>query len=73
MQNGYGQNARQFTLLHDLDLRNLLLTMFAIRHLRGNVILDTSYENDTFDLQSFALSLVKEEVQLSGCFLMVED
>lgn len=71
--NSYGQSHSQFPILDTERLRNLLLTLFAFRHLRGNVILDTDYENDAVDLVSLAKSLVNEEITLSGTFLRVED
>jgi hypothetical protein len=70
---GYGHIHRKFPILDDIDLHNMLLTMFAIRHLRGNTILDAAYENDTYDVLSLARALVKGEVALSGCFLWVEE
>ncbi|MFH1373237.1 MAG: hypothetical protein ABII79_05535 [bacterium] len=70
---GYGHTHRNFPILADTDLRNMLSTMFVIRHLRGNTILDAGYENDTYDLLSLARSLVKEGVTLTGCFLRVEE
>ncbi len=72
IHNSYGQSHSQFPILETERLRNLLLTLFAFRHLRGNVILDTGYENDTVDLVSLAKSLVNEEINLSGTFLRVE-
>lgn len=70
---GYGHSHCKFPILADTDLCNMLLTMFVIRHLRGNTILDAAYENDTYDLLSLARSLIKREVELSGCFLRVEE
>ena len=55
--------------MEDLDLRNLLLTMYALKHLRGNVILEASHENNTFDLLSLARALLKRELTLTGSFL----
>jgi len=72
INNTYGQSHSQFPLLDTERLRNLLLTLFAFRHLRGNVILDAGYENDTVDLVALANSLVNEEISLSGTFLRVE-
>lgn len=62
---------REFPLLRDLDLRNMILTMYIIKHLRGNVILEASHNNETYDLLSLAQALIKGEVCLSGCFLRV--
>jgi hypothetical protein len=71
MENGYGHYGEDFPLLPDLDIRNMLLAMFITRHLRGNAILDSSYENDTYDLLALAKSLIKGEVMLQGPFILV--
>ena len=62
----------RFPILDTLDLRNMILTMYILKHLRGNTILDATHHNDTFDLLSLARSLIKREVTLSGVFLKVE-
>jgi hypothetical protein len=71
MEKGYGNNTQEFPVLPNYDLRNMLLCMFVLRHLRGNAILDASYENDTYDLLSLAKSLIKGEVSLHGPFVPV--
>jgi len=70
---GWGHAIKEFPLLLDLDLRNMILTMYAIRHLRANTILNPSHENNTFDLQPLAQSLIKEEISLSSQFLQVQN
>jgi len=60
-----------FPVLDGLDLRNMVLTMYIMKHLRGNIILESSHNNDTFDLLSLARSLIKREIGLSGVFLPV--
>ena len=59
--NGSSSGSREFPLLEGHDLREMLLHMFILRHLRGNTILETSHVNDTFDLVSLAKSLLKPE------------
>lgn len=66
------KTCKEFPLLNDLDIRNMILSMYIIKHLRGNVILEASHNNDTFDLLSLAQALIKEEVDLMGYFLRVE-
>jgi len=61
-----------FPVLENLDLRNMVLTMYIIKHLRGNTILEATHNNDTFDLLSLALALIKQEVSVAGAFLEVE-
>ena len=51
---------------------NMVLSIYIIKHLRGNAILEASHNNDTFDLLSLARSLVKREVCLTGLFLRVD-
>ena len=72
VQKGSGIQNIPFPLLEDLDLRNMILTMYTIRHLRGNTILEASHVNDTFDLLSLARALIEKEVSSSGVFLRVE-
>jgi hypothetical protein len=52
-------------------LRNLLLTMFALRHLRGNAVLDASHENATYTVEELAHALLTGRVALTGAFLAV--
>jgi hypothetical protein len=52
-------------------LRNLLLTMFALRHLRGNAVLDVRHENATYTVEELATALLTGKVALTGAFLAV--
>jgi hypothetical protein len=52
-------------------LRNLVLTMFALRHLRGNAVLDVSHENATYTVEELATALLTGRVALTGAFLAV--
>jgi len=61
-----------FPVLEGSDLRNLVLTMYIIKHTRGNTVLEAKHSNDTYDLLSMARSLVRKEVSLKGSFLRVE-
>ncbi|MFZ1684111.1 MAG: hypothetical protein WAU88_08280 [Candidatus Zixiibacteriota bacterium] len=63
----------QFPVLQAVDLKAMITTMFVIRHLRGNSIVDVTQENDTYDLRSLARSLVNEDIKLSGSFLRIEN
>jgi len=64
---------QQFPVLQSVDLKGMITTMFVIRHLRGNSIIDVTQENDTYDLKSLARSLLNEDVKLSGSFLRIEN
>jgi hypothetical protein len=70
--NSVKQRGNDFPVLEGLDLRNMVLTMYIMKHLRGNTILESSHKNDTFDLLSLARSLIKREVALTGVFLQVK-
>ena len=62
----------ELPLLQDLtSLRNLVLTMYAIKHLRGDAILEASHDNDTYTEDELALALVNGTVTLPGAFLRV--
>ena len=69
----HNQTNQHFPILQELDLRNLILTMYIIRHLRANTILNSEHENNTFDLNPLAQSLIKEEISLSSQFLQVQN
>ena len=64
--------SHQFPVLQAVDLKGMITTMFVIRHLRGNSIIDVTQENDTYDLRSLAKSLINEDIRLSGSFLRIE-
>jgi hypothetical protein len=51
----------------------MILAMYAVKHLRGNTILDASRVNDTFDLVSLAGALIKGEVSVDGTFVKVAE
>ena len=64
--------SERLPLLEDAPLlRNLLLTMYSVKHLRGNAILDVAHENNTYTEEQLALALVAGKVGLSGAFLRV--
>lgn len=61
-----------FPILEELRyLRNLVLSMYALRHMRGNAILEANHENATYSPEELALALVTGKVGLSGAFLRV--
>ena len=64
--------AAEFPLLDDLAyLRNLVLTMYAIKHMRGDAILEASHENNAYTEDELAFALLTGKVSLSGAFLRV--
>lgn len=71
IEDGYNRTPKSFPVLEDCQLRNMVLAMYAIKHLRGNTILEASHNNNTFDLVSLAKSLITGEVSVSGSFVSV--
>ena len=61
-----------FAVLPDHPLHNLILSMYITRHLRGSVILDAGYCNDTCTLNDVARALIQEDIILDCAFLRVE-
>jgi hypothetical protein len=65
-------NVSELPLVEDLTyLRNLVLTMYAVKHLRGDAILEASHRNNTYTEEELALALVTGKVSLQGAFLRV--
>lgn len=52
--------------------RNLLLAMYILKHLRGDVLLEVSHQNDTYSVEELAAALVTGKLTLTGAFLRVE-
>lgn len=50
-------------------LNGLILHVYAMRHLRGNVVIDPSYENDSCGIAELASALISESVRLQGGFV----
>lgn len=63
--------AKPFPLLEDESLKNLLLSMFLLRHLRGNTVVDVSHENKSVQPEDMAEALLNGKASLTGCFLKV--
>ena len=58
-----------FPVLEGFDMRNMILAMYIVKHLRGNAVLEARHSNDTFDLRALAQALIKREVSVTGVFL----
>ena len=52
-------------------LKNMLLSMYILRHLRGNAVLEASHENTTFSVQELADALLEERLDVKGIFLNI--
>ena len=53
------------------SLKGLLLRVYALRHLRGNVVIDPGHVNDSCTVKDLALALITERVALKGGFMQV--
>jgi hypothetical protein len=71
VDNAAAKESKHFPVLEGCDIRNMLLAMYAVKHLRGNTILESAHCNDTFDLISLAKSLINGEVNITGSFVSV--
>jgi len=69
MPNAGNHDPVSFPVINDCDMKNMVLAMYLMKHLRGNTILDAAHNNDTFDLVSLAKALIMGEVTLSGAFV----
>jgi len=66
------KNAQELPLLEDMHpMRNLVLAVYAVRHLRGGSILEASHENTAYSVEELALALMTGKVVLQGGFLPV--
>jgi hypothetical protein len=52
-------------------LRNLVLSMYVLRHLRGGSILEPGHENATYSIYELAMALVNGKMSLTGSLLRV--
>ena len=72
IENGRTPSGSRFPVLKEVDVRNMLLAMYAVKHVRGNTILEASHVNDTFELEDLARALIGGNVSVNGVFLRIE-
>lgn len=60
-----------FAVLLDHKLRETLLTLYCLRHMRGNVILEASHINHSVNVPDLAEAFLNGQVDVSGCFVPV--
>ena len=72
IENGKTPGGSRFPVLEEVDVRNMLLAMYAVKHVRGNIILEGSHVNDTFELEDLARALIGGNVSVNGAFLRIE-
>jgi len=53
------------------SLTGLLLRMYLLRHLRGNVLVDPTHQNDSTPLEALAEAILYERVDVAGALLRV--
>ena len=46
--------------------RQTVLTMYILKHMRGNRIVDREYENDSYGMRDLALAILRGDVRLEG-------
>lgn len=70
-ENGQNPSGNRFPVLGEADIRNMLLAMYAVKHMRGNTILEAFHVNDTFEVEDLARALIKGDVSVNGVFLKI--
>ena len=53
----------------DTPLRGTVISMFVMKHLRADRILDPGYENTAYSEDDLARALLKRQVMLQGTFV----
>ena len=64
--------SKQLPVLQGNPLAGHLLTMYCLRHMRGNAVLEAQYENNAVGLADLAEAILTDRVRLTGCFVPVE-
>ena len=60
-----------FAVLQGRQLRETLVTLYCLRHMRGNVVLEASHVNQSVKLADLAEAFLNGQVDVSGCFVPV--
>ena len=53
----------------DTPLRGTVISMFVMKHLRADRILDPAYENKAYEAEDLARALLNRQVMLQGTFV----
>jgi hypothetical protein len=64
--------SKRLPVLQGHPLVGHLLTMYCVRHMRGNVVLEAAHENTSVNLLDLAEAILAGRVRLNGCFVAVE-
>jgi hypothetical protein len=65
-------DSKRLQVLQGYPLAGHLLTMYCVRHMRGNVLLEAQHENTAVGLLDLAEAILMGRVRLSGCFVPVQ-
>lgn len=64
--------AKALPVMREDPLAGHLLTMYCLRHMRGNVVLESRHENNAVGDLDLAEAILAGRVRLTGCFVPVE-
>jgi hypothetical protein len=64
-------NKQPFAALQGHKLRGMLLNLYCLRHMRGNVVLEASHVNESVKVADLAKALLNGHVKVSGSFVPV--
>jgi len=64
--------SKRLPVLQGHPMAGHLLTIYCVRHMRGNVVLEARHENTSVNLLDLAEAVLAGRVRLSGCFVAVE-
>ena len=70
IKNGH-QRWQRFPVLQGHALNPSLLTMYCLRHMRGNTVLEASHDNTSVTVTDLAEALLNRRVKLDGHFVEV--
>ena len=60
-----------FAVLQGHRLRETLVTLYCLRHMRGNVVLEAGHLNQSVKLADLAEAYLNGQVDDGGCFVPV--
>jgi hypothetical protein len=67
-----GRQVQAFPLLQGCPLRENVLTLYLLRHLRGEAIVDVGFEDQGYGLEELAQAVVEKRVSLDDAFVRVD-
>lgn len=60
-----------FPVLQQHELKSQIVTLYCLRHMRGNVVLGAGHENNTVSLADMAAAMLQQTIRLTGAFVPV--